>query len=457
MTLIERPTLAMAPRPKRRLSIIQFIRTAAKNSLATCDEELFETLFVRRDLLWYSLFVISDPEGIKRVLVDNHENYRESHVKLNLLKPALGNGLLTAEGEIWRRHRRLIGPMLSNQANATASAIVPELAERLAQHLLTLPADRPIDVGGAIAPTMRTVLSAILFGRDADEDNIFRTFKMYSAVPRLSDFFPSLRWITGPVKRRRPHESEFDAIIYKMIAEREDTAAADRQDLLSMLVSAQDGKAGEYLDKTEIRDEMATLIYGGLNTSLRAIVFVWYLLAMHPWAEAKLHAELDEVLGGRTPDAKTDIPRLTFTRKLLDETMRLYPPIPVISRTAVATDNVCRQNIPKGAHIIIAPWIVHRHHRLWDDPDRFDPERFSRENVASRPRHAYLPFSAGPRTCAANALARTEMTLIVATLAQRCRFRLVPGRPIEPAGAATLYVKGGMMMTVERREPPGPV
>jgi cytochrome P450 len=451
MPRTQQPVLAVPPRPRRRLSIRQFLRIAPKNSLATCDEELFDRLIVRRDFLGFSLVVVSDPAAIRHILVDNCDNYRESHVKQTLLRPGLGEGLLTAEGEVWRRHRRRIAPLLSTQATAVAAAMMPEFAEQLASELLGLPRDQPIDIGGAIAPTMRRLLSAILFGPDADEAAVFGSFKMYPAVPRASDFFPWLRRLVGTEQRRRPHESTFDTIMFRMIAERRGQSPTGRQDLLGLLTEGAP-EAGEPLGDLELRDEMATLIYGGLNTSLRAIVFVWYLLAMHPWAEAKLHAELDQVLDGRSPDAKVDLPRLVFTRKLIEETMRLYPPIPIISRTAIKADVVCGQKIPKGAYVVIAPWIVHRHRKLWNDPETFDPERFAPENAAARPRHAYIPFSAGPRTCAASALARVEMTLVVATLAQRCRFRLAPGQSIVPSGAATLHVEGGIKMFVEPRQ-----
>ncbi len=193
-----------------------------------------------------------------------------------------------------------------------------------------------------------------------------------------------------------------------------------------------------------------TLALGGVETTLRSLTWVWYLLALHPWAEARLHAELDEVLGDRTPRLE-DLPKLTYLRQVVDETMRLYPPVPVTLREAMVDDVVCGHKVRRGSTIVIAPWVIHRHRRLWRDPDRFDPERFAPEQIAARSRYAYLPFSVGPRTCIAAPLGMTQILIAVAILAQRFRFRLVPGHKVEPTGWTTLRPNYGIRVTVEPR------
>ena len=162
-------------------------------------------------------------------------------------------------------------------------------------------------------------------------------------------------------------------------------------------------------------------------TPLRAMVWLWYLLAMHPWAEEKLAAELDRVLDGRTPNPD-ELPKLVYLRQLVDEAMRLYPPLPLTLRTAAADDTVCGRKVPRGSVVAVMPWVVHRHRKLWAEPDRFDPERFSPERSGTRPRYSYIPFGVGPHVCPGAALALNEILITVAILAQRFRFLVVPGR-----------------------------
>jgi cytochrome P450 len=202
-----------------------------------------------------------------------------------------------------------------------------------------------------------------------------------------------------------------------------------------------------------VRDEALTLALGGILTTLRPMCWVWYLLSLHPWAEERLYAELDEVLGGRTP-TPADLPKLSYLRKVLDETMRLYPPVPVMVRTAAADDVVCGRRVPRGSTIVVAPWVIHRHRKLWDDPDRFDPERFSPERIGSRSRYSYLPFAVGPRACIAAPLAMMQLQVAVAVLAQRFRFRIVPDHPVQPVGWTTLRPHRGIRVTVEPRQEP---
>src|SRR5207248_904208 len=179
---------------------------------------------------------------------------------------------------------------------------------------------------------------------------------------------------------------------------------------------------------------------------------VWYLLAMHPGAEARILSEIETVCGGRAPSGD-DVHRLVYLRQVIDEALRLYPPIPAMLRTAAAEDVICGHRIPKGAIIAILPWVVHRHRKLWSDPDGFDPERFGEKNSASRHRFAYLPFALGPHVCVGAALAMMEMLLIVATLTQRFRFRLQPNRRVEAVGGfLTLRTDKGLFVTAEPRE-----
>jgi cytochrome P450 len=220
-------------------------------------------------------------------------------------------------------------------------------------------------------------------------------------------------------------------------------------DLLWRLAHARDPQTGDVLSDDELRDEILTL-GATAATPIRVFPWLWYLLALHPAAEARVHAEIDSVLGSRAPTAD-DLPRLVYLRRVVDETLRLYPPAPTMLRTAAADDMICGRNVPRGAIVGVLPWVVHRHRTLWSDPDRFDPERFASEAVAARSRYAYLPFAIGPRVCIGASLAIVEIVATVAVIARRLRFRLVPGRTVTPIAWTNLHPRGGLWMRVEPR------
>src|SRR5437764_471933 len=342
------PALALPPRPRRPLSSWQLFRTFPDNAVAACDEELFEELLVERRFFWGCLFVVSDPDAIHRILVENVDNYIRIPPVRRAFTFTSGSGMNHLEGEEWWRHRRTINPALDYRALLPDLPELIRLSEDMAAHLAALP-------------------------------------------------------------------------------------------------------PGQELGAAELRDEVLTLA-AGAQAPLRAMTWGWYLLAQFPAAEERLHAELDAVLGARSPTPE-DFPRLVYLRRFIDETMRLYPPLPVMLRTAVADDKACGRHIPKGSFIAIMPWVVHRHRKLWRDPERFEPDRFAPDRIASRSRYAYIPFGVGPRVCVAASLAMTEIQIAIAVLAQRLRFHLVPGQTIEPTAWSTLRPRHDIQMTVEPRSP----
>jgi cytochrome P450 len=211
----------------------------------------------------------------------------------------------------------------------------------------------------------------------------------------------------------------------------------DRGDLLSMLLAARDSETGSDMSDKQLRDEILTIFAAGHETTATALSWIWYLLAQHPEAEARLHHELDSVLGGRTP-TYADLSRLTWTRMVIEEAMRLYPPVHTIARTALGEDRIGGVRVPAGAILTISIYVTHRNPTLWPQPERFEPERFAPAAVAQRHRFAYLPFGGGPRICIGNGFAMAEAQVIVATIAQRYRVRLAPGHVVQPIGLITL-------------------
>jgi cytochrome P450 len=450
---LERQQVLPIPvRPARPLSTLQIFRAMQSNSLSAWDAELFDELFVERRFVWGRFFVISDPDGIRRVLQDNYDNYPRLGAIRRIFEFGSATGMLCAEGEIWRRHRRLINPTLDHRAVVADAPMLAEMAEAMARYLARLPPGEAIDVGQTFAHLITVSTRHAFTTDDREIEPMLDRMGHFPLEPSLLHFLPLPRWLPY-FKRYRTSRSEaqrFDPMLDRLIEERRDVNYGGRKDLLWRLVHARDRATGESLSAAELRDEIVTL-GATSSTSLRPLTWVWYLLATHPWAERQLHAELDEVLGGRTPAAE-DLPRLVFTRQVLDETMRLYPPLPVmILRRAAAADVICGHRIPKRSIVAIMPWALHRHNRLWRDPDRFDPGRFSAEQVAARSRYAYLPFSIGPHVCVGASLAVMQLVLAIAVLAQRFRFRLVPGHQVEPTAWINLRPKSGIRMTLEPR------
>jgi cytochrome P450 len=244
-----------------------------------------------------------------------------------------------------------------------------------------------------------------------------------------------------------------DAAIQRLIGEREKIRNEAPKDFLTRLVAAKDPDDGAGLNAAEVRDEVVTIFMAGHETTAVTMTWVWYLLSQHPAEEAQLHEELDAVLGGRMPTVE-DLPNLPYARMVIEEAMRVYPPAPGLSlRQAKEADEICGFKVTPGLHILVAPWILHRHRRLWDDPERFDPTRFSKELSEKRPRFAYLPFGGGPRICIGATLAMTEAILILAVLAQRFRLRLKEDQQVTMQTRITLRPKNGLMTILERRRP----
>lgn len=403
--------------------------------------------------LWFRSFVINDPDGIRRVLRDHAANYPKSPILRRILVPSLGQGLVTSEGETWRRHRLLIAPCFDRHHLAAYASIMTAAARDLAAEWSQLAPGTVVDVSAAMMTLTAQIICRTMFSTDAgDIVGLFEASVealQVAAQPNLLDLLGAPEPIAGCFRLRRVQRemAPLDAAINRLIAARL-AAPTLGSDLLGTLLSARDDATGQGLSSDEVRDELVTFFLAGHETTALALTWTWYLLSLHPAAEAKLQEELREVLGSRTP-TQEDAERLVYTRMVLQESLRLYPPAySISSRRAVADDEVSGTRIPKGSYVFVMPWVLHRHRSLWKDPERFDPERFEPEASAARNRYAYLPFSAGPRVCIGAGFAMLEATLLLATLAQRFQPRLAPGFPVVPQGLVTLRAAHGMRMTL---------
>ncbi len=299
------------------------------------------------------------------------------------------------------------------------------------------------------------IVGLALFSTDlgADMDIIANSLEVARAHFMHRMWRPVRLPVGIPTRRNRALRRairEAESVIYRIIREHRGRPEADARDLLSMLMSARDEETGEGMDDRQLRDESATIITAGHETTAIALSWTWYLLSRHEEVERKLHEELSAVLGGRTPTFE-DLPKLKYTLMVVEESMRLYPPAWVVGRTAVADDEVGGRRIEAGAEVILSPYITQRHPDFWDEPESFIPERFSPETSAGRHRFAYFPFGGGSRVCIGNNFALAEAQLILATVAQRYRLRLAPGRAVEPEASFTLQPRRGIMMSLEER------
>jgi cytochrome P450 len=270
--------------------------------------------------------------------------------------------------------------------------------------------------------------------------------------PNILDMLGLPNWLAGLARSRVADRTlgEFDEVIDRLIEARARDPGRGPKDLLGRLIAARDEQTGGGMTAQEVRDHVLTIFLAGHETTAMAMTWTWFLLSQQPAEEAKLHAELDAVLGGRAP-TYDDLGKLAYTRMVLEESMRIYPPVHTIARAAIGEDTLAGQHVPKGSTVMIAPWLLHRHVKLWDNPGRFDPERFSPEKSATRPRFSYMPFGGGKRICIGAAFALAEATILLATLAQRFRLRLLPGHPVEPQGLITLRSRHGMKMLLTPR------
>jgi cytochrome P450 len=440
---------------KPRFGLIEFLRRIREDQLSVLPPELFDRNITYNRLLFLDHFLIIKPEYIEHVLLTNHANYRKSHILRHLLGPLLGNGLLISEGEFWRRQRRIAAPAFHSRRIADFVSTMGSCSEAALARWRRL--TQPFDIAAEMMALTLNVISRTMFSRDVSDD--------IEAVRRLTNIVVTLRlgvldllgfpeWLP----RRQPKAyrraiAEFEALVSRFLAERR-TDGIDRGDLLSMLLTARDPETGEGMSDKQLRDEILTVFLAGHETTANALSWCWYLLAQHPDAEARLHEELDRVIGARMPNF-ADLARLKWTRMVIEEAMRLYPPVHTIARTAIGEDRIGGVRVPPGAMIAISPYVTHRNPNLWPEPPSFDPERFRPAAIAQRHRFAYLPFGGGPRICIGNSFALVEAMVIIAAIAQRYRVRLAPGHAVKPIGLITLRPKAGIWVTIEPRETRG--
>jgi cytochrome P450 len=423
----------------------------------------------------WSAYFLSHPDDVKHILLDNNQNYRKGFT-FDYLKPVVGFGLLTNEGESWLRQRRLAQPAFHGQGLAELADLMAAAVGRTLGCWRERADGTPLDVAHEMSGLAMAIVSRTLFGDGSGADATPVIDAVSVAMEHVNRQITHL--ITIPDRFPTPRNLQFkraldvlNTVVYSMIEQRrtaagracrqpenraasagrnEDNAGRTGSDLLSLLLEARDEETGEGMTDGQLRDEVMTIFLAGYETTANALAWSWSLLALNPEIEERLHAEVDSVLGGRTP-CLADLSRLRYTRMVFDETLRLRPPVWAVCRFALAGDVASGHRIPAHASVILSPYVTHRHPAFWDDPLRFDPERFRPEPVAARPKYAYFPFGGGPRMCIGSEFAMMEGVIALATIAQEFRLRPVPGHRVELEPLITLRPRGGLPMLLERR------
>jgi len=399
----------------------------------------------------WNFVLLSHPDVVEEVMVTHARDFTKEH---GPARQIIGNGLLVSDGPFHLRERRLLQPAFHRDRIAAYGEVMADLSRRRRDRWHD--GDR-LDVHHEMMQLAQMIVAKTLFDTDVESEADALGQAITTAMQ--NNFLAQQMPFAGLVKKLRRRSIErfeaaiarIDSTIYGMIAEHRQSGQ-DRGDLLALLLKAQDTEGGTGgLTDVQLRDELATLFVAGHETSANALTWAWYLLARHPEAEAALHAELEQVLGGREPTV-ADVPDLVYTEMVVAEALRMYPPVWTYLREARVDTQVGGYTVPAGAYVFINTYGIHHDARFFAEPSRFDPQRMTRAARAARPHFAYFPFSGGSRQCMGESFAWLEMVLVVATLAQRWRLRLAAGQTVEPSAGLTLRPKEGMPMLAEARK-----
>jgi cytochrome P450 len=409
------------------------------------------------NVLNVTLYQINHPDAIQSVLQENNKNYYKGFDAIPTLDMTLGKGLLTNEGDAWLKQRRLMSPVFHHRNIEAMGDMMTRRATAMYETRWA-PAARDGQTVNIAAEMMQLTLDIVadaLFSANVSD----KAKAVGDAVTVLTED-ATLRFdfpVYPQPKIPTPHNrafvrslKELNQIIYGLVNERR-AHPNGHHDLLQLLLDARDPDTGEAMSDKQLRDELITLFIAGHETTANLLTWTFYLLSQHPDAAAQARAEVDAGLNGRTPTAN-DLPSLPYTRRVLDEALRLYPPAWILNRQNLAEDELCGYKIPAHSFVALSPYVMHRHPKYWDAPETFDPDRFLPERAQARHRFVYFPFGGGPRLCIGKGFAQVEAHLILVALLQRCTWTLAPHARVEPQALITLRPKYGLPMQVTRRQ-----
>jgi enediyne biosynthesis protein E7 len=413
------------------------------------------------------VYVVNRPDLAHRVLAANRRNYVKSGTPDDLmLTPLLGQGLLTSEGEVWKRQRRVSQPAFTRERVQGFDELITSATLELLDRWTSAPeSGEPLRLDHQLSGLTLAIVARAIFGSDLTGINEH----FGAAVDVLNRFmghFDPMEDTDAGREARAAYSKAvgfLNGLVRLLVQGRRLEGTKGRDDLLSRLIDGLDsdagagpagrpnGPTGRPETERELRDQIVTMLMAGHETTAKALTWTNVLLHGHPAVAERLDAEIDTVLGDRVPRAG-DLPDLPFCQRVVQEALRLYPPVWLLSRRAVGDDRLGEFDVPAGTLVCVSPYVMHRDERFWAKPESFDPDRFTEERSAGRPDYAYVPFSGGPRHCIGRHLAMLEAQLVLATMRQRVRVALVEGHPIEPEALVTLRPRYGVLATVAPRD-----
>jgi cytochrome P450 len=452
---VRRAPLVPPSPPRAPDTMTAFGRLAAmrESPINAWGQRAYEDDIVRGRFFGRSSFILNTPDAIRHVLVDNYENYTRTPAGIRVLRPMLGEGLLIAEGRAWKHQRRTLAPAFTPRAVAS---LVPHMIAVSDETIAKLqPAcGEPVDLREAMQRMTLEIAGRTMFSFGMERHGAaLRDFVMeYGerlARPHLLDLLLPLGWPSPQDFSRARFRKRWTRFVAMLMAERRAAGKNDGappRDLFDLMVAARDPETGESFTDEQLGDQVATMILAGHETTATALFWSLYLLALDPATQDQLAAEVQ----GATVDGALDIEQLKFTRAVVDETMRLYPPAFLIARAAAAPDTIAGMAVRKNDVILIAPWLLHRHEKLWRDPNAFIPSRFM-PGTPPPDRFAYLPFGVGARICIGAHFALVEATLALAKMIGAFRVELLDKEPVMPIGVVTTQPDRSPMFRITRR------
>lgn len=443
-----RPSNRKAPGPKGKLitGMLGQLRCAKLKTLVDLVQTYGDVVCMPAVI---DIYIVTHPDLVKYVMQDNHLNYTKGF-NYRRMEPFLGKGLLTSEGEEHLRNRRLAQPAFHRQRIAGFADLMSRHTDRM---LESWAPGAKLDVHTEMMKLTLSVVGDALFSSDisqsAEEVGHALSDVLEITNHRFESIFVPPKFFPTP-ENLRFHRSlgVLDDLVNGLISARR-KSGEEKHDLLAMLMEArtEDGKEG--MSNRQLRDEVMTMVLAGHETTANALTWAFYLLSTHPEVERRLAAEVAQ-LEGRAPSL-ADLPKLTYTKQVMEETMRLYPPAWAVGRQTIEDDEIGGYRIPKKTDVMLFPFATHRDPRFWDNPEGFDPDRFLPENVAKRHKFAFFPFAAGPRMCIGSAFAMMEMQLVLARVIQRFRVDLIGGQQVIAEPRVTLRPKNGLRVTLKNR------
>jgi cytochrome P450 len=441
------------PRAPDSMTAFGRIMALRENPIIAWGRRSYEEDIIRARFLGRSSFILNTADAIRHVLVDNYENYTRTPAGIRVLRPMLGEGLLIAEGRAWKYQRRTLAPAFTPRAVAP---LVPHMIAATDETIAKLQAasNGPVDLREAMQRMTLEIAGRTMFSFGMDRHGAaLRDFVMeYGqklARPHFLDLLLPLSWPSPQDFSRARFRKRWTQFVGMLMAERRTAGkseGAPPRDLFELMVAARDPETGESFTDEQLGDQVATMILAGHETTATALFWSLYLLALDPATQEQLAAEVQ----GTTVDSALDIERLKFTRAVVDETMRLYPPAFLIARSASGPDTIAGMPVRKNDIVLVAPWLLHRHEKLWRDPNAFIPSRFM-PPAPPPDRFAYLPFGVGARVCIGAHFALVEATLALARIIGAFRIELLDKEPVMPVGVVTTQPDRSPMFRITRR------